>query len=130
VKSIFQDELSDFDGGNTRISCVYATVPCTECGKRRVIYSGSKLTSAEQRLILRVEEELLYVCGSPLFPGGDHQDRIIVREALSCASPIETAYYAGKYFCCEYLLNSTWCFTLIWHGIIVQISSRLLCISF
>ena len=25
VKSIFQDELSDFDGGNTRILCVYAT---------------------------------------------------------------------------------------------------------
>ena len=25
VKSIFQDELSDFDGGTMRISCVYAT---------------------------------------------------------------------------------------------------------
>ena len=70
---------------------------CCECGKRRVVYCSRKLTPAEEKALNRVQEELLYVCGSPLFPGGVYQDSIIVKEGLTCSSSIETTYYAGLY---------------------------------
>lgn len=38
---------------------------------------------------------MLYVCGSPLFPGRQYQDKIVVRQSLTCATYIETQYYAG-----------------------------------
>ena len=68
---------------------------CTECGKRRVIYAVRKLNRAEERAVERVQEELLYLCGNPLFPGGQYQDLIICRQNIKCSSPIETQYYAG-----------------------------------
>ena len=68
---------------------------CSECGKRRVIYSAKKLSAVEERLVMRVQEELLYTCGSPLFPGGDLQDTVLVREGINCSSPMEATYYAG-----------------------------------
>lgn len=71
-------------------------VICQECGKRRVVYSRCRLESREQQAVLRVQEEFLYVCGSTLFPGGDLQDKILVKESLHCGSPIETTYYSGK----------------------------------
>lgn len=55
------------------------------------------LESRKQRAGLRVKEEFLYVCGSTLFPGGDMQDKILVKESLHCGSPIETTYYSGIY---------------------------------
>ncbi|XP_065929132.1 uncharacterized protein [Magallana gigas] len=71
-------------------------VVCCECGKRRVVYSSRKLSAAEERALIRLQEELLYICGSPLFPGGEFQDKIVVREGINCQAPIETTYYAGK----------------------------------
>ena len=68
---------------------------CCECGKRRVIYSAKRLSIAEERAVTRVQEELLYMCGSPLFPGGSLQDTILVKEGLKCSSPMEASYYAG-----------------------------------
>lgn len=69
---------------------------CCDCGKRRVVYSSKKLSPPEERALCRLQEELLYTCGSPLFPGGEFQDTIVVREGLNCQTPIETTYYAGK----------------------------------
>jgi hypothetical protein len=71
-------------------------VSCHECGKRRVVYRASLLTAQEQRDVLRVEEEMLFVYGSPLFPGSEYQNRILVRQSLICSTYIETQYYAGK----------------------------------
>lgn len=71
-------------------------VVCCDCGKRRVVYSSKKLSPPEERALCRLQEELLYTCGSPLFPGGEFQDTIVVREGLNCQTPIETTYYAGK----------------------------------
>ncbi|XP_053374644.1 uncharacterized protein LOC123531296 [Mercenaria mercenaria] len=68
---------------------------CVECGKRRVVYCKTSLTRPQEQLIIRVQEELLYVCGNPLFPRGPMQDILIVREGLSCSFPIEVSYYAG-----------------------------------
>lgn len=70
-------------------------VICCECGKRRVIYSAKKLSVLEERAVTRVQEELLYTCGCPLFPGGNLQDTILVKEGISCISPMEATYYAG-----------------------------------
>lgn len=56
-----------------------------------------RLESRKQRAGLRVKEEFLYVCGSTLFPVGDMQDKILVKESLHCGSPIETTYYSGIY---------------------------------
>lgn len=39
-----------------------------------------RLETRKQRAGLRVKEEFLYVCGSTLSPGGDMQDKILVKE--------------------------------------------------
>ena len=55
------------------------------------------MTVAEERAVTRVQEELLYICGSPIFPGGNLQDTVLVREGISCSSPMESQYYAGRF---------------------------------
>lgn len=64
-------------------------VVCHDCGKRRVVYSAAKLPREQEKEVIRVKEELLYSCGNPLFPGGNFQDIIIVKEGISCQSPIQ-----------------------------------------
>lgn len=80
---------------------VRAFITCRECGKRRVVYSSAKLPPAELRSIGRVEEELIYICGDPLFHAGRYHDTILVKEGIGCNSEIEAAYYAG---CCSIFL--------------------------
>ena len=70
-------------------------VICVECGKRRVVYSKAKLSRCQENAIQRVTEELFYVCGNCLFPGGEFQDSVLVKEGLSCTTGIETTYYSG-----------------------------------
>lgn len=60
-------------------------VVCHDCGKRRVVYSAAKLTREQENAVSRVKEELLFSCGNPLFPGGNFQDIIIVKEGGSTA---------------------------------------------
>ncbi|XP_053379602.1 uncharacterized protein LOC128548528 isoform X2 [Mercenaria mercenaria] len=71
-------------------------VDCCECGKRQVVYSDKRLNPQEETVLKRVQEELMFVCGSVLFPGGRYQDTIVVKEGQCCNSPIEVTYYAGK----------------------------------
>ena len=54
------------------------------------VYCMHRLTKVEEKALDRVREELWYTCGSPLFPEGEHKDSIIVRQGISCASPMET----------------------------------------
>ncbi|KAK6189772.1 hypothetical protein SNE40_001768 [Patella caerulea] len=68
---------------------------CAECGKRRVIFSSRKLERKEIQAILRLQDQVTYTCGSQLFKSGPYQSTLVVREALTCASTMETAYYAG-----------------------------------
>ena len=72
-------------------------VSCAECGKRRIVYSKTKLSTSESHAVVMVEEELLYTCGNTLFPP-DHAlyTHVVVREGINCRSQIETSYYAGK----------------------------------
>ncbi|KAH3885705.1 hypothetical protein DPMN_009701 [Dreissena polymorpha] len=61
---------------------VRAFITCRECGKRRLIYSAAKLTTPELSSVTRVDEELVYICGNPLFYAGIHRDHIIAKEGL------------------------------------------------
>ncbi|XP_052798591.1 uncharacterized protein LOC128230403 isoform X1 [Mya arenaria] len=67
---------------------------CRECGKWRVVYSPKKLSPAEGRSVMRVQEELVYACGNPLFHAGVYHNTIIVKEGINCNSLMESAYYA------------------------------------
>ncbi|XP_052761907.1 uncharacterized protein LOC128204534 [Mya arenaria] len=69
---------------------------CRECGKRRVVYSAKKLSTDEERSVMRAQEELVYMCGNPLFHAGIYHNTIIVKEGINCNSMMEAAYYAGK----------------------------------
>lgn len=67
---------------------------CKECGKRRVVYGSKNLTMPQTRALERLEEELVYVCGAPLFSDGPLQDVLYVKEALNCSSDMEATYYS------------------------------------
>ena len=55
-----------------------------------------KLSHSEFDALTRVKDSKLYTCGSALFPPGSVvADTIVVKEALSCTSPIERQYYSS-----------------------------------
>ena len=95
--------MSLFFGLDNLLICFVAKardiINCCECGISRVIYSNRRLNMEEQQAVKRVKEELIYVCGSCLFPDGKHRDIIIVREGLNCSSPVETTYYSSTGIC-------------------------------
>ena len=44
-----------------------------------------------------MQEELHYTCGAAPFPGShDLFDKLVVKEGMSCSTPIETTYYTGS----------------------------------
>lgn len=51
----------------------------------------------EERILAICQDELIYTCGATLFPEGIYKEIIVTREGMSCASPIETTYYAGVF---------------------------------
>ena len=70
---------------------------CSECGKRRVVYSSATLLQRERIQLQRTQEELHYTCGAAAFPGShDLFDKLVVKEGMSCSTPIETTYYTGS----------------------------------
>lgn len=68
--------------------------------------------------LVMVQDTLYYTCGSPLFPSiHSLYDGVVVREGLSCTSPIETQYYAGIFIviqCKLYdkLVHKAWYFVV------------------
>ena len=75
---------------------VKAVVCCGECHKPRCIYSNSKLSPQEKVVLDCMKETNLYTCGSPLFSEGTPlASTVIMREAFTCGSPIETQYYSA-----------------------------------
>ncbi|KAK3106924.1 hypothetical protein FSP39_003134, partial [Pinctada imbricata] len=71
-----------------------AVIICSECGKRRVVYSKKRLAREELRALDVIQEQLVYTCGSQLFPG-QYAETIVVKEGQNCQSPIETTYYSS-----------------------------------
>lgn len=76
---------------------------CTECGKRRCIYCKQRLSREMLICIERLQEELVYSCGGSLLPNGhEFEEVLVIRQGLTCSSPIEITYYGGtliKYTC-------------------------------
>lgn len=71
-------------------------IRCGECHKPRCIFSNSKLSPQESVELQCTKETNIYSCGSPLFPEGSrYVNTIVVREALTCISPIEAQYYSS-----------------------------------
>lgn len=69
---------------------------CKECGKRRVVYCAERLNHDVIREIEKVQDTLIYVCGSTLFPfGTKYFATVFVRERQECGNPMETTYYSG-----------------------------------
>ena len=78
----------------TKVRCC---IECGECHKSRCVYAQCKLKLEDMNEISRIKEAKLYTCGSVLFPPGTKYEKsIIVREAATCNSPIETQYYSSK----------------------------------
>ena len=77
-------------------SKVRTFVTCWKCFKSRCVYSRYVLAPYQLKEIECLECETWYVCGSPLSPLDDAT--YIVREGISCSSPIEFAYYSCKRF--------------------------------
>ena len=91
------DESKEIDKQNRKLlvrAKVRAVVECTDCCKPRCVFSNSKLTADEEIALNRIKESCLYACGSALFPQDSPSiSSIIVKEALTYASPIEIQYY-------------------------------------
>ena len=75
---------------------VRCSIPCSECHKPRCVYSSSKLTKDQLESVAEVEASQEYVCGAALFDGGDLAGKAVVRQSLSCQSPVEVAYFSAK----------------------------------
>ncbi|XP_062607327.1 uncharacterized protein LOC134269120 [Saccostrea cucullata] len=95
---------------------VRSFIICCLCGKRRVVYSKERLSRLQITDIEEVQDNLLYTCGSSLFPEGHRcYDNVVVTEGLECATEMETTYYAGIttkflpvcFFCGDIEIDST-----------------------
>ncbi|XP_064642258.1 uncharacterized protein LOC135496717 [Lineus longissimus] len=74
-------------------------VGCVECGKLRVVYSWYKPSEEEKNMLEVYLGEISYMCGFPLFTEDcELYKKFVVREQMSCCSPMETSYYrAGRF---------------------------------
>ena len=71
---------------------VRETIACKECDKKRVLYSLKRLSALEKATLKRLDEEIIYTCGSTL---PSLAEFVVVREGITCSTPIETTYYSG-----------------------------------
>ena len=71
-------------------------VSCWESFKLRCVYSKYLLSAPQLEEIECLECETWFVCGSPLSPSED--SAFVVRQGITCSSPVEFAYYACKRF--------------------------------
>ena len=70
---------------------VRALIRCGKCLKPRCIFSNLKLSSQESVELQCKKETNIHLCESPLFPeGSPYVNTIVVREAPTCISPIES----------------------------------------
>lgn len=81
------------------------TVACCQCNKPRVVYSPLRLQQAVQKFVHDLAEFLQYSCGSPLYYELPEnwsvelkQNSPIVRENMTCSTPVEFAYYSSHKF--------------------------------
>ena len=94
------DENSWIDKENSdlfRNTRVRKCINCQECLKPRCIYAVKVLSWEEKAAIRVIDESHLYTCGSPLFTNESPlHSSVVVRQKLTCSSPIEAQYYSAK----------------------------------
>ena len=79
---------------------------CVDCGKPRVMYSQTKLSTEEKETLDLLTDVLQYSCGGVLSelksPDNCREneilDKVHVRANLVCANPVEIPYYSSKAF--------------------------------
>ena len=92
----FRLESTDWNLFESIIAKVRTFITCHKCDNRRVVFSKIKLTNKKEHLIIRIQERMLYTCGSNLFAETSKLYKsIVVKEGLNCASPMETQYYSA-----------------------------------
>lgn len=75
---------------------VRSFIMCCLCEKRRVVYCKERLSRQQVTDMEVVQDNLLYTCGSMLFPSGHrNHETVVVKEGLECAAKMETTYSAG-----------------------------------
>lgn len=68
-----------------------------KCGKRKVVYCAERLNHVI-REIEKVQDTLIYLCGSILFPfGSKYFATVFVRERQECGNPMETTYNSSLF---------------------------------
>lgn len=71
-------------------------VTCIECTKPRVIYSRQKLSERQNVSVVISLSEYDYTCGSALLPPSHPlAHKIMCRDNLSCATPVEIPFYGS-----------------------------------
>ena len=76
---------------------VRRVINCQDCLKPRCVFATKVLTTEEKAAIALVDESRLFSCGVPLFPPDSPIHKtIVVRQKLTCSSPIEAQYYSAK----------------------------------
>lgn len=70
---------------------------CAECNKPRCIYSTKELTTRQMTSLKRIFSQHEYICGSIATPENHPlEGQVFSRVGISCASPLEWAFYASK----------------------------------
>ena len=91
----FSDTVPQFaDATLCTTQCARSVVACVECRKPRVLCAKQKLSRRHELSLATALSEFDYTCGSPLL-APDHPlvDKVMLRENLSCVSPIELPHY-------------------------------------
>ena len=67
-------------------------ITCVDYQKACCVYSAKSLTLNQECHLKRIKDDTWYVCGDSL----EEDLPFITRQAISCASPIETPYYRNS----------------------------------
>ena len=91
---------------------VRGAIVCSECYKPRWIYSKAKPSQSESTLLSQLKDSRLYLRKSSLFATGSTlADSVVVKEALTCNSPIEQQYYSAvvNFVVMVWVVMEPWC---------------------
>ena len=89
---------------------VRAVIICGECVKPRCVYSKKKLSATEQAKLTDVKNSWVYTCGSALFPPSSmFHSTIVIRQNITCSSPMETLLLFYTYGTFSSGLLLVWC---------------------
>ena len=107
-----QVNLDPYEAPNISNLCIaqnaQALVECVECRNPRPIYSKHRLTHRQHTILTLLIADYEYSCGAPILPPNHSlAETCNVRINITCADPVEIAYYGtgfGRTDICPYCL--------------------------